>query len=163
MLVLLLGCLDHELAPGADAGTFVAMQSDFEGFLAWERTDVAAGDTGGHGAVAKTVYRNLARGGAARFPVGTLLVKVTPTDEGEDIHAMAKRGDGYNADGAVGWEWFDLVLAEDGTPVINWRGVAPPDGEGYSFGADEDTAVEADCNACHGGAHDNDYVFTVEP
>jgi hypothetical protein len=76
---------------------------------------------------------------------------------------MAKRGGGYNADGAVGWEWFDLVFAEDGlTPVIDWRGIEPPSGTGYlCWMEDGDTAIIADCNGCHVGSSANDYVHTV--
>lgn len=163
MLVLLIGCLDHDLAPGDDTGAFVAMQSDFVGFTEWERTTVDPTDTGGHGDSTKSVYLNAPPPeGSTAFPVGTILVKVTPTDDGRDVHAMAKRGGGYNADGASGWEWFDLVFAEDGaTLVIVWRGTEPPDGSGYGSASGDTASAIGDCNTCHAAAWDNDYVYTV--
>lgn len=159
MLALLLGCLDHELAPGT-AASFVAMQSDFAGYAGWTSYPVSGADSGGHGAGDRTVYVNQAPvdGG---FAVGTILLKLTPTGAEPEVHAMAKRGSGFNTDGAVGWEWFDLVLDEDGVPVIDWRGTAPPSGEGYGSQSG-DTGSIGDCNDCHAAARDNDFVFTLE-
>ena len=167
----LTGCLDHDLAPGAD-GSFVAMQIDFAGYSSWEAFDVDAGDaeddTGGHSGD-RTVYINLlpedGSSGASRaeFAVGTILIKVAQPDAaddtGPDVHAMVKRGGGYNSD-APGWEWFDLVLS-GGIPVINWRGLAPPAGGGYQAGSLDTANPDGDCNSCHGAAYDNDYVHTV--
>ena len=163
------GCLDHDLAPGAD-GSFVAMQSDFAGYASWEAFGVEAGGAenqiGGHSGD-RTVYINaLPEEGApgAAFAVGTILLKVAQPvdgsgDTGPDVHAMVKRGDGYNP-GAPGWEWFDLVLS-GGVPVINWRGAAPPEGGGYQAGSLDTANPDGDCNSCHSAAYDNDYVHTV--
>lgn len=164
MLLFLLAC------PGQDAGadsasTFVAMQSDFADFATWDRTSVPGSETGtGHGATSKSVYLNfLPEDGATEFAVGTMLVKVTPVDDGRAIHAMVKRGGGYNAEGAVDWEFFELVMADDGvTPVIDWRGIEPPFGSGYLCVIDEgDTAVVADCNGCHMAGSGNDFVHSI--
>ncbi len=159
-LLLLAGCLDHDPIPGQQ-DAFVAMQSDFEGYPSWESVTVAAEDTG-HPDGARTVYVNEMPEGGDTFPVGTVIVKEIA---GGDIHAMAKRGGGYNADGAVGWEWFELVLS-DGAPVIKWRGTEAPEGEAYGAlpGSEpEDTGdlVTGDCNTCHGAAVENDYVHAV--
>ena len=162
MLLLLLACLDHTPAPGGDDESFVAMQADFASFKRWEAIPVATADTG-HVAGDRVVYiNNRPSVEEIVFPVGTMFVKTIAWEDGTDIHAMVKRGGGYNADGAFGWEWFELVESEDGTPVIRWRGEEAP--EPGSYGADEaDTAetVSGDCNVCHGAFAANDYVHSV--
>ena len=161
ILALLLGCLDHDPIPGQE-DAFVAMQSDFAGYRGWASVSVAAEDTG-HPDGARTVFINAMPVGASTFPVGTVIVKEIA---GGDIHAMAKRGAGFNAEGAIGWEWFELVLADDGSPVIKWRGTEAPEGEAYgalpgSDPADTGDAITGDCNVCHGAAADNDYVHAI--
>ncbi len=42
---------------------------------------------------------------------------------------MVKRGGGFNAEGAVGWEWFELTERDDESVAIKWRGVSAPSGE----------------------------------
>lgn len=164
MLLLLLGCLDHTPIPGAE-GAFVAMQTDFQGYSTWDSigVDAAAADDTGHPAGERTVYVNtMPAAEDTTFAVGTIVVKVIP---GADIHAMVKRGDGFNADGAPGWEWFELVTATNGEPVIKWRGAEPPAGETYGAlpGATEDTGgtMTGDCNTCHAAAAENDFVHAV--
>lgn len=165
MLLLLVACLDHDPIPGTEAAAFIALQSDFADFRSWPATPVTTGDTG-HADGARTVYLNQAAPqGERAFPIGTILVKTITTDAGEDLHAMAKRGGGFNPDGAPGWEWFELVAAADGTPVIKWRGLGAPEGEAYGAlpGSEGDTAdrITGDCNVCHAGAATNDFVWTV--
>ena len=165
MVWLLAACLDHDPVPGAAMDEFIALQSDFAAFRTWSSAEVAAGDTG-HAAGDRVVYVSAAPPpSAVSFPVGTILVKTITTDSGEDLHAMVKRGGGYNADGAPGWEWFELVSATGGTPVIKWRGVAAPEGEAYGAlpGSEGDTAdrITGDCNVCHAVRADNDFVHTV--
>ena len=46
--------------------------------------------------------------GAKAFPVGTIFVKTVESKKKSDIFAMVKRGKGFNASGASGWEWFGL-------------------------------------------------------
>lgn len=159
ILLTLSACLDHDPPPGGTE-TFVAMQADFYDFRGWNAVEVEQTDSG-HPAGDRVVYINQAA--TDGFAVGTILVKTIATDAGTDIHAMAKRGGGFNADGAVGWEWFELVTADDGTPVILWRGGAPPDGEAYGQlpGQTADTgAPEGDCNVCHSAVAAKDYVHT---
>jgi hypothetical protein len=162
VILLLAACLDHDPIPGGDPETFVAMQADFAGYLGWDRVTVGSGDTGHPDGERAVYFSALPQGGSDAFAVGTRVVKVIP---GADIHAMVKRGGGYNAAGAVGWEWFELALATDGSPVIRWRGEVPPDGEAYGAlpGADTaDTGLEVgDCNTCHAAAASNDFVHVV--
>lgn len=155
-LLLLLAC--------ARMDSFIAMQADFADFLSWERTAFPAGDDLGHGAASKSVYLNeRPPERATAWPTGTMIVKVAPTDDGREIHAMAKRGEGYNVDGAVGWEWFELVL-DEGEPVIAWRGTAPPDGQGYGLVGGDTAAPEVvDCNACHALAMGSDFTWSLAP
>src|SRR5678816_722926 len=66
---------------------------------------------------------------ASAYPTGTMIVKAfLPSWE---LFAMAKRGGGFNAKGALGWEFFRLKLVND-TPVIVSRGIFAwdPDGDG---------------------------------
>lgn len=165
MMLLLLACLDHSPVPGGEGETFIALQSDFATFRSWPSQGVATADTG-HVTGDRVVYLNAEpEAGVTSFPVGTILVKTIQWEGGEDVHAMAKRGGGFNPDGAVGWEWFELVSAEDGTPVIKWRGASPPEGESYGSlpGGSTDTAdtITGDCNQCHGALAANDFVWTV--
>jgi hypothetical protein len=161
---LLAACLDNDALPDGDA--FVAMQADFAGYPSWEIYPVPAGGTG-HVDGERTVYLNEAPpDGATSFPLGTILVKTIAWSGGLDVHAMVKRGGGYNADGAVGWEWFELVPDDDGTPVIRWRGDKPPKGELYGqlpgvVDTGAPPTVSGDCNVCHSTAAANDFVHTV--
>lgn len=162
ILLLLLGCLDDQLAPGAGADTYIAMQADFAGFASWPSVTLSEPDSG-HGAGERTVYLSRPEGAGETFPVSTVIVKVI---EDSNTFAMARRGGDFNADGALGWEWFELDYATDGTPVIRWRGEEPPEGEAYGAlpGQDPDTAAatEGDCNGCHMGARANDYVWSID-
>ncbi|MFN7143427.1 MAG: hypothetical protein ACK4YP_06610 [Myxococcota bacterium] len=162
LAAIVAGCLDHDPIPGGAGESFVAMQADFDGYRTWTDHTVEPEDTG-HPDGARTVYINTAPDGGTTFPVGTVIVKEIV---GGDIHAMAKRGGGFNPDGAIGWEWFELVTATDGSPVIKWRGTEAPEGEAYGQlpgSAPEDTgdAVTGDCNTCHGAAVGNDYVHAI--
>lgn len=165
MILLLAACLDHDPIPGTEGEAFIALQSDFADFRSWPATPVATADTG-HAAGDRVVYLSQSpAAGSTSFPTGTILVKTIATESGEDLHAMAKRGGGFNPEGALGWEWFELVAADDGTPVIKWRGLTAPEGEAYGAlpGSEGDTAdsISGDCNVCHGGASGNDFVWTV--
>lgn len=84
--------------------------------------------------------------GSSAFPVGTVIVEVR-TDTGK-IFASVKRGNGFNAAGAKGWEYFELQEA----PVkYIWRGLGPPLGDTY--GGDPNG-----CNNCHVACESNDYI-----
>lgn len=166
------GCLDHQLAPedeaasGPDAsGVFIALQRDFAGFEDWMPFEIEV--EGEHGNAAGTVveYLNLMpEPGSSEFPIGTIIVK-TVQAEGEapspEIHAMVKRGGSFNKRGAFGWEFFELQKNTKGTPVIAWRGTAPPDGERYKNLLNPNAnTMEADCNGCHAGMP-NDSVLSA--
>jgi hypothetical protein len=149
----LIGC-GAAPSPSDDAGIFLAVASDFAGFTSWTSqtvdTEVVSGAS--HVSGRRTVYINaLPPSGAAEFPVGTLIVKVTETDG--KIFARAKRGGDFNKSGARNWEWFELEEGSAGLSV-RWHGWGPPAGEMY--GGDAGGA----CNGCHVAAVDNDYVMS---
>jgi hypothetical protein len=166
-LVVLSACLDNTLEPPDGAPEKIANMTDFAHFTSWAHVDVGDGAvTGGHAGVVRTVYINqVPDDGSSEFPVGTILVKtgsggeVTGTS-GTQIHAMVKRGHGFNRDGAVGWEWFELGLSTTGEPVQIWRGIAPPAGDQYGCAPGVDCgAGQGQCNACHAAARKNDSVL----
>lgn len=164
-IAALAGCLDHDV--GGTGDEYVAMQSDFADYASWTRFDIEA-ETSSPGEGPRTVYiSELPAASSASFPVGTRIVKVAETDPDPAawlMVAMAKRGGNYNADGAVGWEWFDIDPSSTGTPLIEWRGPVPPEGSGYECAlGDSDTGQDAaigDCNTCHAAAWQNDYVMS---
>ena len=165
-------CLDNELAQDADTagGAFIALRGDFEDFEDWEKysSDVM----NEHGGVIGTtnIYLTFKREplaeDATEFPVGTMLVKTMQASDSDElnIHAMVKRGGGFNPKGALGWEYFELALAKaDGSPYWLWRGEKPPAGEEYMklLGA-ADLAprdAEASCNSCHAEPDAKDGTF----
>lgn len=160
VLVLAAGC-GGTGTPEPTGDTYLAFASSFKGFREWESFPVpeGLGDGTVHTAGARVEYLNRRPDeGATEFPVGTILVKETTAEAIPDrkVFAMVKRGGGYNADGAEGWEWFELVNLDESQVSIVWRGVGPPAGEMY--GGDPN----AGCNGCHVGASDNDSVLSTE-
>jgi|SRR4051794_7458247 hypothetical protein len=156
LLAAFVGLIGCGAAPDApdDPNVFLAVASDFAGYPSWSaqtfETTVASGSS--HVAGRRTVYINqLPPPGAAEFPVGTLIVKVTETDG--KIFARAKRGGNFNKSGALNWEWFELEQGPAGL-AIRWNGWGPPAGEMY--GGDAGGA----CNGCHTAAAGNDYVLS---
>jgi hypothetical protein len=142
---------------GLDGGdsTFVAVQGDFSDFESWVAFDGGTAPADNIPVQSqRMIYVNeLPPPDAASFPVGTILVK---TIAGAQTFAMVKRGGGFNTDGAVGWEWLELVTAPDGQPLISWRGAAPP-ANTYS------STPAMTCNACHMLCRSNDYVCGAGP
>lgn len=162
-------------APG-DTGQFIPLQKDFADFRSWTRFDLGVGvdparaatdtgdggvaDGGGadgavHVVAPRAIYLNMIPPtGSTTFPVGSILIKTTGegTATPGDIFGMAKRGGSYNMKGAAGWEWFELVDGTDGKPLIVWRGIVPPAGEGYAG------IVGGVCNDCHATFAYNDFV-----
>lgn len=142
-----------------DPSTFVAYEQSFTGFQSWSSAPATApggANDGLHGVGPLTVYLNQPpTHGATAFPVGTIIVKETQDADVTQriVFAMVKRGGGYNADGASGWEWFSLQNNTDGTVNILWRGVVPPAGETYA------NQAIGDCNGCHVLASGNDSVW----
>ncbi len=149
---------------------FVATEADFASYSAWTRFERGEQPVPpAHPDGSSVVFINhLPPHGATEFPVGTLIVRVTPgalPDPGTwEVHAMSKRGAGFNGGGAVGWEFFDLDLLPDGaggySPRIEWRGVSPSQGNGYV--APDGGGVELSCNHCHGALAENDSVLGPE-
>jgi hypothetical protein len=139
---------------------FIALQKDFADYESWPSYAVSSPGLDGmgtHPTAPRTLYINkLPLTGSAQFPVGTMIVKVTPVDGAEpQTLAMAKRGGDFNASGATGWEWFELQKSTTGVPVILWRGVGAPAGHRYS-------EVNSSCNDCHGMAQVNDFVRSAQ-
>ncbi|MEM9069528.1 MAG: hypothetical protein AAGE52_13525 [Myxococcota bacterium] len=143
------------------------MARDFADFRRWERHGVQGamlpiGTPDGP----TFIYVNARPpDGTRRWPVGTILVKAIESGTPEEwtVHAMVKRGVPYNPDGAVGWEYFELVFADDAAlPSIRWRGQGPPSGHGYAASgteADPD-AIPLVCNDCHAANWRSDGVLT---
>jgi len=144
-------CGGHAAPEAVDAGPppFVATQSDFAGFAAWESFDGGSQAMDGLNVVGqRTLYLNRRPPhGSIQFPTGTMVVKTTA---GAPTLAMAKRGGDFNATGALGWEWFQLASATDGDVQIVWRGEGAPVMFTYSTGGT--------CNSCHFSAYFNDFV-----
>jgi hypothetical protein len=138
---------------GSSDGGFIAFAADFQDYRSWQTFAYTAdgGTIHATGPVIEYVNKH-APAGASEFPLGTIIVKYDEAFDG-GVFAMVKRGGGYNANGADGWEWFDLNAPDGGTVNIIWRGVGPPAGETY--GGDP-TA----CNVCHAAASDNDSVLS---
>lgn len=160
-----LSCSSSSSGP-ADAGgngTYTPIEAAaFNGFCNWSSAEaVAEGDAsdGVHnlGLGPLRVYWNHAPPhGSTAFPQGTLILKSSeeadPTQH--TIFAMAKVGGGYNASGAVNWEWFSFKQNADCTVTLLWQ-AAPPSTESYAG------LPIGDCNGCHTEpeAKANDYVW----
>jgi len=149
-------CSNHTDPPlGGAHEPLIALERDFQGFYDWSRVDLGDRPEQGTSHVAGETHEYINRPppqGAKAFPVGTIFVKTVDSQKKSDIFAMVKRGGGFNASGAVGWEWFGLRKRGDGSVAIVWRGVNAPDGE--SYGGDP----LGGCNGCHGAAVKNDHV-----
>jgi hypothetical protein len=159
-------CLDNKLAnePGAQRAVYIAQQRDFAAYGDW--MSFADDVQNEHGGVVgtTTVYLNeMPPAGAATFPVGTIVVKTMKLADSPDlnIHAMVKRGSGFNPKGTLDWEFFELALAKTGVPFILWRGEKPPTGEKYQLLLSKANLAlmdaETDCNGCHASAKDGTF------
>jgi len=162
------GCAKSAQRTLAAHEPFIALERDFQGFERWTKVNLADRPALGsaHAAGDAHEYINqLPPAGSRTFPVGTILVKTMKSERrtadagadatsegGTDVFAMVKRGAGYNSKGSPGWEWFELRPRADKSLGIVWRGVNPPDGEGYG------REVSGGCNSCHQEAVKNDYV-----
>ena len=153
---------DHD-APAPDGpGLFIAQNADFAALASWPSLIEEGAVDGGHVATPRTIRVSaLPDADATEFAVGTIIVKEGVVDGGDEIHAMVKRGGGFNARGARDWEFFELQRDAEGTPLIAWRGEEPPAGQGYGCisGSCTDTTTTS-CNACHASADDNDAILS---
>ena len=149
-------CTRHREQSLADVREpFIALERNFQGFQQWGCVDLSDRPEQGSTHVAGETHEYInapTQPGAKTFPVGTIFVKTVESKSKSDIFAMVKRGNGFNASGASGWEWFGLRTRPDGSVAIVWRGVNAPDGE--SYGGDP----LGGCNGCHGAAAKNDHV-----
>jgi hypothetical protein len=139
-----------------DAGPiFIALDRDFANYNTWQNFTLDDPDAG-----LRNIYiKQLPPHGSTSFPVGTIIVKEAPDStvaNGIGVHAMVKRGGGFNDEGATNWEWFDLINDGQGNVTINWRGATPPVSGGYGGPAG------TTCNDCHEQAYSNDFVQTPQ-
>lgn len=150
LALCLLSCSEPERT------SFIAFERDFQGFRRWSGgafEELPARGQTHYAGEQRYFIRGPERRGP-EFPVGTLIVKqalLEARPEGQ-LFAMVKRGAGYNASGAQGWEWFELSERPNHSVAIKWRGVSAPTGEEY--GGDP----HGSCNTCHGEAKANDFV-----
>jgi hypothetical protein len=158
-LLLFVACATEEPAP-AVSEPFIVLDRDLASFRDWMYFELDVTPLVPHDTIAapRRIYVNrVPPPGNEPFPVGSILVKTVEeaTYAEWSVHAMVKRGGGFNAQGAVGWEFFDIHMADDGVPVISWRGIGDTtDPCGY-----HDTMS---CNACHGVIPSSDHVFRRE-
>jgi hypothetical protein len=155
----LAGCDGSTTTPAPDAfvpSTLVATRASFQGFRTWtafHEDGPAPGTVSVDALGPRMQYLNhVPEHGVAAFPVGTVIVEVRESGD-RNIFAGVKRGGGYNASGAPGWEWFELAEAADGAVSIAWRGLGPPPGS-TTYG----NGGSARCNVCHRQCDDNDSV-----
>ena len=149
--------------PATSKGPFIALEREFRDLRDWERFDLPERPAQGvtHTRGKRRIYLNARPAhGSGSFPVGTILVKELMGADVRPDHkffAMVKRGAGYNARGAQGWEWFEL-RERDGRFTIAWRGLDAPSGEGYGGVPGAEADPSGGCNSCHGMASGNDFV-----
>ena len=162
------GCLS---ADAPDQQSFaptvhIALENEFADFLTWQSFEVGDEPLPAHGVGPRVAYVNrLPPSGAKHFPVGTIIVKtmqqVAGHPNGAQVHAMVKRGQNFNLDGALGWEWFELIDRNAGIGAprwgIDWRGEEPRTGATYTCIVDTGAPIP-DCNGCHMAAKENDYI-----
>lgn len=164
LALAVLGCAEDAPAVAKSevpkVGPRLAFARDFQAFLQWRRYALPEDAlTEGHdSSPSRFLYvdRVLPPDGTPVEP-GTIVVKTTeegPPHEWE-IHAMVKRGDGYNPDGCADWEFFNLALDQDGTVAITWRG----QGDDPAAYVDQQ-GVNRSCNSCHVYGSEVDYVFS---
>jgi len=160
----LAGCPPPDSSPVTDApSTFIAFTDTFQPFRTWtsfHSDGPPASEYPTHPDVLgpRTQYINkVPPTGSTQFPVGTVIVEARENSTMR-IFASVKRGGGFNATGAAGWEYFELTEANgSGTAVtMTWRGVGPPLGDTY--GGDPNG-----CNSCHTmcGAN-NDFICSAK-
>lgn len=134
--------------------TFLAFNGTFAPFRSWTMFHSELVDDGtlapGVAGPRDQYINELPPSGSTEFPVGTVIVEVR-TDTGK-IFTSVKRGGGFNAAGAVNWEYFEL--AEDPVRYL-WRGLGPPLGDTY--GGDPNG-----CNACHVKCATNDFICSPQ-
>lgn len=153
-----IGCAAEAPAP---VGPRIAFGRDFEGFTGWRAYALDPEPiTEGHLSSANRwlyIDREPPPPGEP-FELGTVVVKAV--EDGPPsawvVHAMVKRGEGYNPDGCVDWEFFDLHLDDDQNVAIGWRGT----GDDAAAYIDPLSGEARACNSCHVLGVESDYVFS---
>jgi len=148
-------CSDDDKNVTPTQTEYVATNASFTGWNTWTLVDTKMGPDPAlgemaHGGQAENVTRKIyIKEDKAKingqYPIGTVVVKHTKSDDGEleVLTAMVKRGgSGFNTE-HNGWEWF--MLNADGTVNPEMRGA---------------DLMEGMCNMCHSGAKAKDYVFS---
>ncbi|MDQ3032975.1 MAG: hypothetical protein M3Y87_11195 [Myxococcota bacterium] len=163
-LLAVAGCGDREAEKiPVQPESYIAFARDFEHFERWTAFDRGRDPVPPSHLGRSIIYVDpMPPAGAHAFPIGTRIVRVDRAGDDPrawEVHAMVKRGGGYNRDGAKGWEFFELVLdrTHHRPPVILWRGQGPVNGDGYT--APEGGEVLG-CNHCHASATYNDSVLS---
>lgn len=162
-LICLLCATGCAMEQGPHVGPRIAFAEDFAGFLDWEAHRLAADSlTDGHASSPnRWVYVDRpAPPYPEPFGLGTIIVKTIEDGDPQDweIHAMVKRGGGYNEHGSVGWEFFALAFDEAGELFVTWRGT----GDESAIYVDPTTGEAQACNTCHVIGAERDYVFSRE-
>lgn len=165
VMLALAGCGEleaEEIEEPVEPAIYIAFARDFERFERWTTFDRGRDPVPPSHLGPSLIYVDpMPPARAAAFPVGTRIVRVERAGDdpsGWEVHAMVKRGAGFNADGARGWEFFELTLdATRDRPAIRWRGEGPANGDGYV--APEGGEVLG-CNHCHASATYNDSVLS---
>jgi hypothetical protein len=152
---------DGDEASDPPPATFLAFASTFSSFRGWTsfHSDGPAPGTQPVDVLGpRTQYINrLPPAGATSYPVGTVIVEARESGK-RPIFAMVKRGGGYNAGGAIDWEWFELTeTPASGAVTIAWRGLGPPTATD-SYGGDP----LGGCNPCHAAFRETDYVGSAQ-
>jgi hypothetical protein len=154
-----LSCGASSEGPPPAPETLLAVGADFAGFHGWQSFTPTESFLGNdHLAGPRTIYVNrLPSPSATEFPVGTIFVKESGGGDvlSRHVFAMVKRGGGFNAKGAVNWEWFELKNTADDRPILDWRGLGPQTGDAYGSDA------TGGCNGCHSGEK-WDYVWSAQ-
>jgi hypothetical protein len=148
-------------ADAGEASVFIAVGRDFEPYTSWTTFDRGYDPVPPSHEGTSLIYVDpMPEPGAESFDVGTRIVRIERSGEDPslwEVHAMVKRGGGYNAEGAIDWEFFELALDAQQRPWIRWRGEGPPNGDGYRPAPG---AEILGCNHCHATAFDNDSVLS---
>jgi transketolase N-terminal domain/subunit len=138
---------------------YIAFERDFADFRSWPRVAVGSAPLVGHPEGQRYVYRRptpAALGQGETFATGTILIKTMESGPPESwrVFAMVKRGDGYNLQGTVGWEFFELAIDTHNQVTVVERGVEP----GVMYNAQGESEVT--CNDCHKYARSTDGVLS---
>jgi hypothetical protein len=172
MLAAVVGCSGSGKNGGGEANSaFLALDPDFAGFQSWYQLTLPPNPlselvdpVGPH-----VGYLNRRPpAGATSYPVGTIIVKAIQREAAPsswELFGIAKRGGGFNPDGAAGWEFFLLRIGPDGNPYVTSRGLAPRD-DGFDGGNNASYSpggAAGGCNLCHGQSTyaASDHVISV--